>query len=332
MDSRAEVIIIDGSSYEKFERTFTKTGEIKDVKSKFIEVLPLRDIDAMIESVHERVSHVTNSHVFVRLVGKQYKINHYQTPEGKEYFRELHTFKTDETANEQYAFHDCSWSEFFEDFAPDANCHYFFVSPETFENDYDFFNYLGLPCVDNYYVCHGVKRLTEIRKARCPLNIFSGCSVEDSFDTCGNPVHIDQDAISWLIEYGVTQTEFLKAAGIPTKERFIQNPIPSWVLNTESYFMKGVIVEYELYPTVKIVLPPGQEEEESDHNSSNYNNAVSKKYYIGKTIQEKFLESANYRLNIFDHMCRVLCQYGILNGKIKEVLNHQEIDFKLLLR
>lgn len=331
MESRAEVIIIDGSSYEKCERTFTKNGSIKDISFNFVEVLPLRDIDEMIATVHERVSHVTNSHVFVRFVSQQYKINCYKTPEGKEYFAELHSMKTSDMNSQQFSFHDCHWNEFFEDFIPDPNCHYFFICPQKFENDYDFLNYLGLPCNDNYYLFHGIERLTQIGDAQASFNVFTGNPIDDAVDSCGNPIVWDEDAISWLIENGVSHIEWLKKSGIPERERFIQNPIPSWTLNIESVFMKGIIVEYELYPVVKLVIPVGQEEE-NDQNALNYNNAVSKKYYTGKTIQEKFMESAEYRWLIFDHMCRVLCQYGINTGKFKEILNHRTIDFTILLR
>ena len=212
--------------------------------------------------------------------------------------------------NKHFIFHDCLWKTFMDTATFDTENHHIFISPGSYINHYDFFNYLGLNIAKNYYVAYDFNTLLNVNYVN-PYNIFGKNNPNNEVDSLGNKVYFDYDAIVWIIENGVTTINHMIRAGIYDKERFVQHPVPPWILNVENYFTKGVILEYELFPEKKVV--------------------ITSRLCIGKLTQEKFLESANYRYIIYDFMARVLCQYGINFGKITEFPPNFKINFNFLL-
>lgn len=304
-ESEVHVYIIGGISYEKHTPVFSENGESKYTVPEFVEMLNMDELNKLIDGMRES----TGREVTVHFVDPKLKIRYYYTPEGRAYFNHLHDIRTsDEYKN--VIFHDCQWYEMRDDFKVDKQNDYYILTVDNeYENLYDFLNFLEMKVYDCVYLKYGITSMLDVFDARCPYNIFG---VPDDYETSiGEPPLEDPDAINWIIENGVATVKAFINAGFLEKERYIQAAVPCWTLNVESHFTKGIILEYELFPPRKVVF--------------------NEKLCVGKTIQEKFTESADYRYTITDCICRVLCQIGIRYGKLKEVKRPHKVNFDLLL-
>ena len=309
MDNDLEIIVLGCVSSEIYNRNFNANGQIDTLDVEFKSGFDLNKIDDMVKIVAQKFQNFTDKPVLVRMVDQQYTINHYVTPEGKKYLKKLQKMRNQ---SNRFIFHDCMWTEL--GFIPNPDKIYFIITDEHFIDNYDFLNFLELSCKRNIYLAHSLQSFLDIENAVCPFNLFSGEELTQYRSFLGESFHFDAIAITRLIELGVTTIKYMKVAGIDRKERFMQEAFPAWVLNVENQFIKGIILEYDLTPT------------EIDGKLSKINDICTI-----KTIQEKFMESAEYRYLIFDYLCRVLAKFGLNIGKFNEVIDHQFMNFELLL-
>lgn len=303
--SENHIYVLGGISYEKHTPHFDKNGRTKFTTPEFVPCLNMNDLQRLIEQFNERFG----TEVFIHFVDPNLKIRYYYTPEGRAYFNILHDIRSNEDFK-NVTFHDCQWYEMRDDIEINQDNDYHIVSfDDSFECSYDFLNFLELKVYNNVYIKYGIKSLMEIIDAKCPYNVFG--APDEFLTTMGEPAEQDHDALMWIIENGVRTVQAHIKAGFLAKERYVQVAVPCWTLNVESHFIKGIILEYEIFPPKKIMY--------------------SKRVCIGKTIQEKFTESAEYRYLITDTICRVLSQLGINYGKLSEVRYPHLVDFERLL-
>jgi hypothetical protein len=302
-NSENHIYVIGGISYEKHTSHFDKDGRSKFTTPEFVKKLDLRNLDELVRRFDELF--LTN--VIIHFVDPQLKIRYYYTPEGRAYFNMLHDIREDESRN-NIIFHDCQWYELQLDFRNNPENNYYFVTDDgDFECSYDFLNFLEMRISGNIYLKYGITSLLDVLDAKCPYNVF--LVPDEALTSRMEIIEENMEEINWII--GVRTVQAFIRAGFLNKERYVQNSIPCWVLNTESHFTKGIIMEYEIYPPIKVMH--------------------SKRVCVGKTVQEKFTESAEYRYLITDTICRVLCKLGIRYGKFSEVKLHHKVNFERLL-
>lgn len=300
------IYIIGGFPHEKHSTKMSNHGEIKSTTPEFVDGFDIDDIAKIILYFQS----ILNIEIKIHLVDKSFGIRYYYTPEGKKYFNKLHDFKENEEFS-NVTFHDCSWDTILEDgISIDLQNIYYIVTNDTdFENNYDFYNFIGLKIYDNVYVKYGLTDILDLKTATVPFNVFGNNN--DYQTILGERPSENKKSIKWIIENGVSTYKNFVKCGFLKRERFVQQSVPTWVLNVESHFTKGIILEYELLPPRKIIF--------------------TAKLCIGKTIQEKFIESADYRYEITDHIAKVLTNLGLKYGLIREVTDYTKINFDILL-
>ena len=243
------------------------------------------------------------------MIDSVFKISYYYSKEGQAYFNKLHDFKESESSSNVY-FHDVSWDRLIQDSITfDKNNLYYIITNDTYENNYDFLNELGIKCMNNVYLKYNAKSLSEVFDAKCPMNVF-GVDLNQK-TILDEDTYVNDEDIKWIVENGISIIKSFIKAGFLEKERFVQEAVPCWTLNVESHFTKAVILEYELFPPKNIIF--------------------SEKICVGKLTQEKFRESADYRYEISDIICRVLANIGLHFNLISEVTLHQKVNFDLIL-
>jgi len=308
MDEGSEVIIyiIGGISYEEHTPVFAKNGETKYTVPSFKPCINFGEFESFIDEMNEQ-----DREYKIHFVDPRLKIRYFYTPEGRAFFNTLHDIKANKKFSNVF-FHDCHWYEYIENFSIDpSNDYYISTWDDDFENAYDFLNFLELKMYDCLYLKYGLRSFTDIFDAKNYYNIFTSSDGEYLSTNGEKPVE-DLESIQWMIENGVQTMKAFIAAGFLERETYVQSAVPCWTLNVESVFTKGVIMEYELFPQKKVIF--------------------SEKLSVGKTIQEKFVESADYRYKIADYLSRVLCNLGIRYGLLREVKNPHTVKFDLLLR
>lgn len=305
------IFLLNISSYEKHNLIYDKNGNPEKTDPEFVHGINLLEMDLMKKMIIDKFPQDFDIEFSVHFVDPNYKINHYYTDEGKVYYNKLNSIKTGKESM-FYSFHDVSWNNLKNDFYITDEDIYYFMSTDDFVNDYDFFNYLEIKITNNVFVNYNIKSLKDIKDARNPYNIFGTELVEKSLDFFENKVSYNENSVRWMTENGVKHCILLKEALVHKKERYIQSNLPPWCLNVESHYMKGIILEYEIFPERKIIL--------------------NEKLCIGKTIQEKFLESAQYRAIILDYMIRKLIFLNIfLPGKFNEITDPYEFNLNFIL-
>ena len=187
-----------------------------------------------------------------------------------------------------------------------------FLSSGSFLNCYDFANMLQMNLYGNCYFAWDIKDLVEGLNAKAYYNLFTNIKRKDQMNSLKEPVEIDIDAIRWIVEYGVRQTQGMVEAGFLKRHSFVQKNVPEWVLNIHSYYTDAIIRAYHLVPlkhpdeTSKVLGP--------------------------KKPQEQFNEDAQYRKTVLLYMMTSLCKYGIEFGKITSVNGNVEtVNYNFLL-
>lgn len=307
MDRELEIYIIDGISYEKHTKIMSEDGFDDSTTQSFVENLSLNNFRQMMQRIVNFADVKTTKDINIHIVDENLKCRYFYTDEGNEFFANL----LELIKNPFIHLHDCKWNDFLPSFTPSNEKSYIFITPNKYQNDYYFFNYLNLKIAPNFFILHSAISLLQCEKAKSIYNIFDNINPNNSIDVYGRKTTIDLKAIEYVIENGVTCANYLKSAGLLNKERFIQCPIPCWCLNIKSLFINGIIQQYDELKVYKVVL--------------------EEKLSIGKLPREKFLESAEYRYLILDLMCRTLCNYGLNFGKIKFVENHLTFTLDRLL-
>lgn len=300
------VFIVESGNTELFEQSFVNR-EIDDVKPhSFVVKMNIDKFDQMVASISQKFE----DNVTVLFVDEQYQIKYYYTDEGKDYFKKIELLKQ---KKDQVQFCNCNWMEFMFNFGGlDDTANYIFASAENFDNIYDMANFLQLPINSNCYFVWNVKDITECNNAKSYYNIFSSIPRKKQTNSLGEPVIVDLEAIKWIIEHGVRQIQGLIHTGVLKKEAYIQKEVDCWILNPHSFFSKGIIIEYDLKP--------------KPHPD------VQSNILKGLTITEQFNEDAEYRYQIADKICRILCKYGLEFDKITTINNDPHtINFEFLL-
>ena len=312
MSTFAEVIILNCSS-EEIPRTHLKDGILTGCDFDFSPKVPMDDLRNVIQKVSDVfLLGEPDAELKFRFVDEKYRLTYYQTDAGKEYFNLISGICRDEQNFPDVEFNDCDPVEFIRNHEFKKGVLYIIISYNAFENEYDFFNYLGIPMGENIFVKYNVRNLYEITESKCYYDFFKALPYSESNDFFGNQVTLNKSSVRTLISNAVPQVKFLKKAGLFERERFIADRIPPWVLNIDcAIFSAGIIHRYGLYPTSKY-----------------FTTGIK---YCTKTVHEKFQESADYRYQILDIMCQVLAKQAVNLGIAKNVTEWREFNFDLLL-
>ena len=287
------VFFIESSAKESFNHIFSEK-EISSIDAgTFIPGIDTSNIDDMIIEVSNKF----RDEVKVVFVDKLYITTYFYTEEGLRYHEDIKLLK------EKHEFCNGTWMEFFEKFGgiDDVNNYIFATMDQKYENAYDFSNYLQLSLNPNCYFIWGINDVREAVNAKSYYNIFSNKPKDEQIDTLGNPQYRpeDDESIGWIVEYGVLQVLGMMQAGFHLNEKFVQKFVEPWVLNPASYFSKGIIIEYDLKPPIP-----------------DCDNKVIQQGYL---YAEYFNICPQYRKQILDGMCRVLCKYGLEFRKISNI-------------
>ena len=219
---------------------------------------------------------------------------YFYTDEGKAYYEVIKDLKT------KHIFCNATWMEFFESFTGiDDTANYIFSTSKHYENVYDFVNLLQISPNQNCYFSWDVKDIINVSQSKSYYNVFSKKKRSLQIDTLGEHQFEDENAIKWIIEYGVSQVKSMINCGIHRHEKFMQRFVETWTLNPASFYSKGIIVEYELKPTVEL--------------------SESKTIHLGYLYNEFFNICPQYRYQILEGMCLMLCKYGLEFGKLNSI-------------
>jgi hypothetical protein len=298
------VFIIGGAGYETSEPEFTKSGEGKRTRESFVPGVDLDELVSVVDSLQE----FYNLPVEVHMVDALFKIRYYSTPEGQAYFNKLHNLR--EEMSPVVRFHDCHWYEFRKTLTMNENSHYYFGTHRSYDSPYTAFNVLELTLQDNVYLKTGIQSIADVVDAECYYNVFR--NRDDSYASSrGTIPREDPEEIRAFLAGAVVVMNSFREAGFFNQGPYVQSRIRTHVLQTEGVFVKGLILEYEIYPQERII--------------------VSEKLSTGKTIQEKFTESASYRSLLCEYGAKVLCKLGMRYGLLKFVSDPMTVDFNQLL-
>lgn len=300
------VFIVESGNTEEFESTFVNR-EIDDLQVKqYKENMNIMSVEKMMDDV----SGIFRDSVFTIFVDEQYQIQHYYTDEGLEEHKRVSSLEENQ---EFFKVCRCNWYEFIPNFGGlDDSSHYIFMTSKNFKNAYDMANYLQLPLNNNCYFLWNSNNITDAVNAKCYYNIFSSTKRISQINSLGDKVVEDEEAISWIVENGVSQIKEMIRAGILAKEAFIQRDVERWSINPYSYFSKGIIIEYGMKPK-----PP---------------TSGDPKIMKGLTIVEEFNRSSEYRFQILDSMMIIICKYGLEFGKISTINgDHRSVNFNFIL-
>jgi len=284
------VFIIESAGHETFKHIFNGKEIYNIDEGTFVEGINTTELDLVIKELSTKFNDV----IQVIFIDKRYVIKYFYTVGGKDYNEEILKLK------KIHQFCNGTWMEFFDQFIGiDDSNHYIFATIGNYKNIYDYSNYLQISPNHNCYFIWSINNVSEIKNAKSYYNIFSRKSLDEQIDSIGNPQFIDYEAIKWIVNHGVKQVQGMLKCGIHRCEPYMQAFVENWILNPASYFSKGIIVEYDLYP-------PAPDSENTD---------IQKGYLY----TELFNISSQYRFQILNGMCRVLCKYGLEFGKLKAI-------------
>ncbi len=302
------LFIIESASEEIFENIF-EGKEISTIDSgRFNPGIDLTNIDSVVQELSGKFSH----EIAPIFVDQRNYCQYFYTKEGKDYYEMIKNLK------EKYRFHNANWIKFFDSFAgiDDTNS-YIFITKTNYKNIYDFANFLQISPEKNCYFAWNANKIEDALYARSYYNVYSKIPKSQQIDTLGNPQYRDPEdyeALKWIIEYGVSQVKQMILAGFHVNENYVQAIVEPWSLNPASYFSKGIIVEYDLFPS-----PP----EECQ------NSRIQKGYLYN----ELFNISAAYRFQIIQGMCLSLCKFGLEFGKLQSIpYGLFNVQYDLLLK
>jgi len=291
MSSNVYVYIIDSMFYENSDVVSSK-GIYEYTIEKFVPTIDYSELP----TIFEQLELYYNSKVEIHLVDVKNSIKHYYTDDGK---KEFEVF-SEAIKNKNVYVHSDTWSKFYKTIPFNLNDQYIFATSKKFINKYQMsLEYNLLTNLNFFYVNNmkSIKDIISLKKCTSPFNIYQDLSLlnlKENKTLRGDFQEIDFDSLKWLLNQGVEQTELCVKAGCLEKERFIQKRVPSWVLNPESYFMKGVIYHFSLLPL----------------QNSNPVTLI--------TNQDLFIESSEYRYNIVLNMCYTLYSYCLMIQKNKK--------------
>ena len=300
------VFIVESGNTEEFDSTFINR-EIDNINVKeYKENMNIESIENMIYTVSEKFK----DSVFTVFVDQQYQLQYYYTDKGLE---EHDRIKTLEEMSETVKVCRCNWMDFIPNFdGIDDSSHYIFMTSKKFKNAYDMANYLQLPLNNNCYFLWNSNDIIDAVDAKCYYNIFSSIKRINQINSLNDKVIEDEEAIKWIVEYGISQIKQMIKAGILAKEAFIQRNVENWAINPYSYFSKGIIIEYEMKPKPPLAGDP--------------------KILKGLLIIEEFNRSSEYRFQILDIMMKIICKYGLEFNKITTINgNHHTVNFDFIL-
>ena len=286
-----KVYIIDSMFFE-YSNIQMIDGEYSLTSQEFISTVDFSELSILEDEIKSSFKNLKDDqlNVEIHLIDKNNRIKYYYTDEGKEQFNIF-----SKNIKNNIFIHSCDWEDYNKNMVYLDEDEYIFSTTKTFRNKYEFaLNIDGLFHINRFYI-HDMKSLLDIcniNKCKSPLNIYVNLNkdkIYNMYTSRDDLQEIDNEAISWLLINGIEHCKNCVIAGFLKKERFVQNRVPSWTLNVESFYMKGVIYHEKLFPKVLFFSS-----EDTSH---------------GKTIQEKFLESADYRYKITIKMAEYLYFY-----------------------
>lgn len=302
------LFIVESASEELFENVF-EGKEISTIDGgSFSQGIDLTNIDKVVEELSGKFS----DEVAPIFVDQRNYCQYFYTEEGKAYFEMIKDLK------QKYKFHNATWIKFFSSFSGiDDTNHYVFITKKNYKNVYDFANFLQISPEKNCYFIWNVNFIDSALDARSYYNVYSKIPKSQQIDTLGNPQYRgeeDYESLMWIVEYGVSQVKQMILAGFHMNENYVQAFVEPWSLNPSSYFSKGIIVEYDLFPS-----PPEE--------------CQNPRIQKGYLYNELFNISAPYRLQILQGMCLALCKFGLEFGKIQGIPHGIfNVQYDLLLR
>lgn len=302
------LFIIESSSEEIFETIFEGKEISSITDGKFSAGIDLSEI----ENVVEKLSGKFSDEVKPIFVDQRNYCQYYYTKEGKRYYERIKELKS------KYSFYNANWVKFFNSFQgiDDAN-NYIFITKNNYKNVYDFTNLLQISPERNCYFLWNCNSIEDAVDARSYYNVYSKIPLDKQIDTLGIQQYRgdgDYPDLKWIVEYGVNQVKQLILAGVDKEENYIQAFVEPWSLNPASYFSKGIIVEYDLFPS-----PPTECK----------NSRIQKGYLYN----EFFNISAAYRKQILKGMCCALCKFGLEFDKINGIHSGiYNVQYDLLLK
>ena len=304
------LIFLNCCSFEKFDNLMAD-NVIDGFLPTFEERISMENLGNKIEELNGEIQKRFGLEIDeIHFVDQNYLINRFYTDEGKHYFNTLRQSFLD---NENLVrISDCRPDKFFENLKIDNSYAYMIVSYDSFLDEYHFFNYLDIPMNDNIFVCWNLRDIMDVLNSKCFYDAFKADIIDDSLDCFHNKRTFNPKSFKALMEVAIVQTEFLKNAGFLDRERFIQKRIPAWTLNIEcAPFSSGIIIRYGLYPEKKYTT----------------DGIVCYK----RTVMEHFQESADYRYQILDIMCRVIAKHMLNFGAVRNVEDWQTLTFNRFL-
>jgi len=321
--SVVQILIFESIFYEISDLNFDK-GEVKSSSEKFISTVDFNRLEDCILETKKSFSNngENNVDVNVHIIDKNLRIDYFYTPEGQQEYQNFRLLVETLSKTENIFLHCSDWEDFSKTFTFSFDEIYILTTIKSFRNKYEMSGYCECFVDKNYFYLPNMQSLDDIndtKKCASPLNVYENLTsivLSDNLTARGDPQEIDTNGILWLFDSGITHTQYCVAAGFLRKERFPQIKIPSWVLNTESFFMKGII----LHRTFKLNVIDYS-------NTSNKQTSIKEvrlipkkpdfgpdDHSIGKTIQELFIESAEYRYRIVFNMCEVLYYYSFFKS------------------
>ena len=292
-------LFYENSNVEMYNGEFLSTNQV------FIPTVNFSELSLLSEKIKKIFTSLEN--VEIHLIDKNNRIKYYYTEEGREQYEIFLN-----NISENIYIHSCDWEDYNKTIVYSSEDEYIFATVNSYRNKYEFaLNIDGLFDINRFYI-HDMKKLSDIyniKKCASPLNLFlNENNYNERFTSRNDLQEIDEEAIKWLLSNGIEHCKYCIIAGFLDNERFVQNKIPSWVLNVETFYMKGTIYHNELFPKILFFS-----EEDTSH---------------GKTIQEKFLESAKYRYDITRKMIEYLYYY--CNYKNNDFVINNFDEFKNL--
>ena len=276
------IYIIDSMFYEKSEVIYSdiEEKEYSHTVEEFVNTINFEDLP----NVKKQLENIVNQKVEIHLVDINNKIKYYYTNEGKLVYSNFINMLEN---TEDIFLHKCNWGVFQKTLLFYEENTYIFTTVKKYRNKYEMgLNLDGLFYTNRYYL-HNMENFNEILdedKCTSPLNIFQKIS---KFNI--DQQDVNEEAIKWLILNGIEHAKQCFIAGFldPKIQRFVQNKVPAWTMQTETFYMKGVIYHNNLFP------------KEIDIED----------YQCQQTIQEKFLVNSSYRNLISLTMCKNLLYY-----------------------
>jgi hypothetical protein len=269
------LFIFESLFSETFELHF-ENQEIESSSPKFVLGINLDNLEIAINDLKRQF---TTMNIKIYLIDPKNRINNYYTPKGiEEYSKISNLIKTFDIS-----VHYCDWEEFNKNLIYNPDDEYIFATQKSFSSLYDMVAYCDSTLDINRFYISNLNKIEDVINCQSPLDIFSIADMRQVVSNRGDVQFENQEEIRGLLRSGYIHLKYLILVGFLDGEKFVQQKAPSWIFNVENLFIKLIIYHNEMFP-----------------NKLNFGNNDTSS---GKTIQEHFNESSEYRKVIVQSMC-----------------------------